>query len=170
MGCFGLGITKESEMAKDTPSMAKNKIRRSLSAIIDPHPTAAEVNELWSYFASSCAYCGVGIDRASRTGHMDHVDSSALGGSNRVHNHVLACAKCNGDEKREEHWISFLTRKAGSNAEERRMRIEAWAARGSKAPGIDPAVRAQAEAIIERTLGSFDDAVSQLRRLRSTGI
>jgi len=99
-------------MAKNTPSMAKNMIKRSLLAVIDPHPSKAEVELLWKYFQSSCAYCGVEIPRESRTGHMDHVVSSALGGSNSIYNHVLSCSRCNGDEKKEESWQSFLTRKA----------------------------------------------------------
>lgn len=39
-------------MVKDTPPMAKNKIKRSLGAILDPHPSKKEENALWDYFDS----------------------------------------------------------------------------------------------------------------------
>ena len=153
-------------MLKDTPSMAKNKIRRSLASILDPHPSTAQISELWSYFKASCAYCGQAIERASRTGHLDHVESSASGGSNSIHNHVLACAKCNGDEKRDEHWGSFLERKAGVEAPNRRKRVEAWLARAGLESVIEPAKRAEADAIIEQAVKSFNEAVNNMRRLR----
>lgn len=44
-------------MPKYTPSMAKNKMKRSLVAIYDPLPTKKEVETLWEYFNSSCATC-----------------------------------------------------------------------------------------------------------------
>lgn len=86
-------------MAKDTPSMAKNKIRRSLIAICDPHPSRKEVDALWAYFDSQCAYCRKPLDRASRVGHMDHLIPTTEGGSNSIFNHALSCGKCNGDDK-----------------------------------------------------------------------
>jgi len=72
-------------MAKDAPSMVKNKMRRCFQAVIEPHPSKSDIDSLWEYFDSSCAYCGVKIDRGSRTGHVDHVVSSAAGGSNDIH-------------------------------------------------------------------------------------
>jgi hypothetical protein len=45
--------------------MAKNKMRRCLAAILDPHPSGAEVEELWDYFQSSCAYCGIPLAHIS---------------------------------------------------------------------------------------------------------
>lgn len=153
--------------AKDTPSMAKNKIRRSLLAIIDPHPSRLAVDGLWKYFQSSCAYCGIAIARDARNGHLDHVVSSALGGSNCIHNHVLACARCNGDEKREESWESFLTRKDTDPAlaAERHAQISNWLARNATASAA-PELRAKVDAIISRVLADFDAAVGELRELR----
>jgi 5-methylcytosine-specific restriction endonuclease McrA len=154
-------------MAKDTPSMAKNKMRRSLLAIVDPHPSPTEIDLLWSYFQSCCAYCGVTITRDSRTGHVDHVVSSALGGSNCIYNHVLSCARCNGDDKREEPWESFLAKKVSDRAlfAERHARISTWL---SRSPGrsIPPDVRAHIDAIIDQAIGDFDSAVQELRALR----
>lgn len=155
-------------MAKNTPSMAKNMIRRSLLAIIDPYPSKAEIDLLWHYFQSSCAYCGVEIPRESRTGHMDHVVSSALGGSNSIYNHVLSCSRCNGDEKREESWVSFLTRKVTCQSllSERRSKISQWLA---QLPAQTPEmqyVQSKVESIINNTLNNFDVAVKELRALR----
>lgn len=156
--------------AKYTPSMAKNKIRRSLVAILEPYPSAEETDALWQHFGSCCAYCGRGIERALRTGHLDHVVSAATGGSNGIHNHVLACASCNGDEKREEAWRSFLNRKAESAqvALERSGHIEAWLAQ-AKPSGVRPEVKRQAEAIIAEAVASYEQAVAKVRALRSVG-
>ncbi|MGH8387126.1 MAG: HNH endonuclease [Pseudomonas sp.] len=154
-------------MAKDTPSMAKNKMRRCLAAILDPHPSPSEIEELWNYFQSSCAYCGVPLIRASRSGHLDHVESSASGGSNAIHNYLLSCNRCNGDEKREEEWQRFLARKVTDRdlASERHAHISAWIERACDVP-FDPAAKAQAEIIISQALESFDEAVKKLRALR----
>jgi hypothetical protein len=150
--------------------MAKNKIRRSLAAILDPHPSAKAVDELWKYFNEKCAYCGVLIDRKSRTGHIDHLVSSALGGSNDIHNHVLSCARCNGDEKREEAWQSFLSRKAPDPivAKERTDRVLAWLSKAKPAsPNMNSADRAQA--IVQSAIDAYDLAVAQMRALRKGG-
>lgn len=154
-------------MAKDTPSMAKNKMRRCFAAILDPHPSGAEVEELWNYFQSSCAYCGIPLARTSRTGHLDHIVSSAMGGSNGIHNHLLSCNKCNGDEKRDEDWQSFLARKVMDSdlASERHAHISVWIGRACDEP-FDPSAKAQAEIIISQALESFDESVKKLRALR----
>jgi len=147
--------------------MAKNKMRRSLLAIVDPHPSRTEIDLLWSYFQSCCAYCGVTIPRDSRTGHIDHVVSSALGGSNCIYNHVLSCARCNGDDKREEPWESFLAKKVCDTAlfTERHARISTWLSRSSGSL-LPPDTRAHVDAIIGHAIGSFDSAVQELRALR----
>jgi hypothetical protein len=157
--------------AKDTPSMAKNRIKRALIAIIDPHPSRAEIDGLWSYFQSACAYCGTVISRETRTGYLDHVVSAALGGSNCIHNHVLACARCNGDEKREEFWESFLAKKAAGPAlaAERHGQISSWIGR-SATVSAGPELRAKADTIINQALADFDAAVGELRELRKRDI
>lgn len=155
-------------MPKDTPSMAKNKMRRCLTAILDPHPSAVQVVELWNYFHFSCAYCGIPLDRIFRNGHLDHVVPAAAGGSNEIHNSVLSCHRCNGDEKREEEWQSFLSRKVANDvlAERRHAHISAWIEKGGNESVLDPFVRAQAESIIAEALADFDKAVKKLRLLR----
>ena len=37
-------------MAKVTPSMAKNQIKRSLLQIIDTHPNKSQKQQVWNYF------------------------------------------------------------------------------------------------------------------------
>lgn len=158
-------------MAKDTPSMAKNKMRRCLLAILDPHPSPAEISELWTYFQSSCAYCGIPLDRSIRAGHLDHIVSTAVGGSNGIHNYLLSCGKCNGDEKREEDWQSFLGRKVTDKmlAADRHSHISTWIARGGGRTVLDQPVKNEAESIIAQALGDFDIAVKKLRALRHAG-
>ncbi len=155
-------------MQKDTASMAKNKIKRSLNAICDPHPTKSEENTLWEYFDEQCAYCGKPIERNSRTGHLDHLISSAEGGSNSIYNHALSCATCNGDEKREESWHSFLSRRARSAEalKARRSKIEQWLA---KVPQTicDQDFASKRDRIIQEALENFDASVKKMRELRA---
>jgi hypothetical protein len=156
-------------MPKDTPSMAKNKMRRSLGAILDPHPSRHDVDRLWAYFNSSCAYCGVRIPRESRGGHLDHVVAASLGGGNSIHNFVLSCARCNGDEKREAPWESFLADKCPHSevASQRRGRIFDWLSHAP--PGnITLETMGQYDAIVSEALASFDAAVRKVRSLRSS--
>jgi len=143
-------------------SQAKNIMRRTLSEIVDPGPTASEKNELWEHFQSCCAFCGVSIARESRTGHIDHLDSD---GGNGPGNRVLACARCNGDEKRERPWQKFLVEKSEDDGvlAERRTRIEEWVAQHARrttetSPGAAAAYR-EAEQIIDE----FHAACTKLR-------
>ncbi|WP_189475078.1 HNH endonuclease [Halioglobus pacificus] len=147
--------------------MAKNKIKRSLGAICDPHPSKAEEKELWEYFDSQCAYCGVSIERDSRTGHLDHLVPISEGGTNSIFNHVLSCAKCNGDEKREEEWESFLKSKSVSLDvyEQRKNRISQWLQRAPKGVN-EPDIVAVRASIINKALADFDGAVARMRELR----
>lgn len=156
-------------MPKDTPSMAKNKMRRCFAAILDPHPPEKEIDKLWEFFQSSCAYCGISIDRASRTGHLDHVISTSSGGNNGIHNHVLSCSRCNGDEKREELWETFLLCKVASTelALERKAKIEAWLHGAPDRQNLSEESRAIADQAIHNAMQSFDQAVEVLRRLRA---
>ena len=141
--------------------------QRSLGAICDPHPSKKEENALWEYFEFQCAYCGVSIERASRTGHLDHLVPTSEGGTNSIYNHALSCAKCNGDEKREEEWLSFLEDKSPSPGvyELRKNRLTQWLQRAPK--GItDPKVIALRESIVNKAIADFDVAVAQMRDLR----
>lgn len=52
-----------------------------------------------------CFYCGVKLTIDEAT--VDHFRSKALGGSNRLHNTVISCAKCN-NEKADKPYGEFL--------------------------------------------------------------
>lgn len=155
-------------MTKDTPSMAKNKMKRSLTAIYDPHPSKIEIDGLWGYFNSCCAYCNKPINRESRIGHIDHLIPSSEGGSNNIHNHALACATCNGDEKREESWISFLEKKSDNNQIfiERKEKIEKWLMLAPTSQ-TEQLIVIEAEKIIEEAIKNFEHSVEKMRALRA---
>ncbi|SQD77951.1 HNH endonuclease [Moritella yayanosii] len=154
-------------MAKDTPSIAKNKIKRSLSAILDPHPSTKEVTMLWAYFENSCVYCDLKMERKSRIGHLDHVVAQADGGNNSISNYVLSCAKCNGDEKREMDWLLFLNQKS-DNADilaTRKLKIENWLKKNTNV-NFEATDIEEAEKIIAVALAQFDESVKAMRSLR----
>ena len=143
-------------------SQAKNIMRRTISEIVDPGLTRGEKDELWSHFESSCAFCGEHIERAGRTGHIDHLESS---GGNGPRNRVLACARCNGDEKRERDWREFLGEKCDDPVvlEHRRALIQTWVdthpeRHRAESPAVEEALR-DAEQLVE----DFHAACTRLR-------
>tara|TARA_R110002072_G_scaffold301652_1_gene481860 strand:+ start:1523 stop:1999 length:477 start_codon:yes stop_codon:yes gene_type:complete len=149
---------------KDTPSMAKNKMKRAFRAIIDPLPKEAEKKQLWDYFDSRCAYCDTSIERGSRKGHLDHAIPTSEGGTNSIHNHVLSCDICNGDEKRDTPWQDFLHQKAGAAAPTRERLIRKWLEQAPAA--LPPEMEKRASDIASQALDAFDAATEQLRNLR----
>lgn len=148
--------------------MAKNGMRRALRALFDTLPTPAEQARLWAYFDSSCAYCGQTLVLSERLGHIDHLVAHSMGGTNNIHNHVLACSRCNGDEKREEDWEVFLERKVAALdvRAARHARIKTWMEQTPPASLPDQEMREAAEAIIARAVLDFEAAVEQMRALR----
>ena len=152
--------------------MAKNKMRRCFAAILDPHPTKSEVKKLWEYFSSRCAYCGITIELLSRTGHIDHAVSSSSGGGNGIHNHVLSCSRCNGDEKREESWESFLERKCQNQIElaERKQRILKWLVFSKRLEEVSPEAQIEAEKVESVAIEAFEAAVEKLRKIRAAKV
>ena len=154
-------------MIKDSPAMAKNKIKKSLKAIIDPYPSKKEVDFLWSYFESKCAYCGIELLRKERKGHQDHIISSAVGGTNEVHNFVLSCSICNGDEKREKDWLTFLREKLTDNNiyNARKNKIESWRAL-CKGNQNDNKLNEEIDGIINQALSSFEESIAKIRALK----
>jgi 5-methylcytosine-specific restriction endonuclease McrA len=104
---------EEASMPKrKTPSYAKNIIRNTLREIVDPVPSEGEILDLWETFGSKCAYCNRPLEQGARQGHIDHLVSTIADGTNHISNRVLACSRCNGDEKRDQNWIEFLRLKA----------------------------------------------------------
>lgn len=112
-------------MVVPTVSNAKNRMRRVINAILDPPPRNEQ--PIWDHFDSACAYCGLELDRRGRKAHMDH---AAANGGNQLGNLILSCAICNGDEKLNEHWRTFLERKVADPdlRAARIKRIEEWIA------------------------------------------
>jgi 5-methylcytosine-specific restriction endonuclease McrA len=155
-------------MSKDIPSIAKNKIKRSLRAIIDPLPSKKEISSLWEYFENSCAYCNVKIDPDSRLGHLDHVIAQSDRGNNSIYNHVLSCAKCNGDEKREMDWKIFLKQKL-VNSEKfniQKLKIENWLEKNNIVK-IELKRKEKVDKIIADALAQFDISVQSMRALKN---
>jgi len=101
-----------------TPSQARNAIKKSLKALVDPKPTKEEKEQIWRYFENECGYCGCSLDPKGRQAHLDHLIADADGGSNRLCNLILTCAICNGDEKRELAWQEFLLQKCNDETPE----------------------------------------------------
>lgn len=143
-------------------SQAKNIMRRTISEIVDSRLTRAQKDELWEHFGSSCAFCGEHIERTSRTGHVDHLESS---GGNGPKNRVLACARCNGDEKRERDWREFLGEKCESAdlLAQRQSLIEAWVAKHPERNGEMSREVEEALQEAERLVEEFHAACIRLR-------
>jgi len=121
---------------------------------------------LWEYFESSCAYCGSLLERDSRTGHLDHLVPATESGSNNIHNHALSCARCNGDEKREESWQFFLEKKAKTPTllKSRKEKIENWISLGPQKER-DKGFNSEVNTIIEEAIENFEQSVTKMREL-----
>lgn len=147
---------------KHTVSQAKNRMRRTIAEILDPSPF--DLAPLWAHFESSCAYCGRGLDRSRREGHMDHAEPR---GGNHLGNLVLACGACNGDEKREEPWDVFLDRKATNPVVRaaRSARIRAWIVAHPAATLEESAAVAAKRAELEQLIDDFAQRCNELKAL-----
>jgi len=147
-------------MPEMTVGQAKNSMRRAARAIVEGKLTGTEKAAIWAFFGGECAYCGKKLDRSLREGHLDHADPTA---GNHLGNRVLSCGPCNGNEKREEPWESFLARKAPEHEKQRAAKIGDWAAR-NPAPAVaqEPEVEA-ARLAVEAAIAQFDAACAGLR-------
>jgi hypothetical protein len=147
---------------KNTVSQAKNRMHRTLKEILDPGPHS--VDAVWEHFESRCAYCGKELSRDHRDGHVDHADPD---GGNGLGNLVLACGSCNGDEKREESWQSFLRRKTPDDAlfAEREQCIRAWLDQHPRRSLEDSPEIARAREEIEDLIEEFAAKCAELKEL-----
>jgi hypothetical protein len=153
-------------MPKVTPSYAKNVIRRALLSVVDVPPTPAQVEKAWAFFGFACAYCGRALDRKNRDGHLDHLVSATTGGPNHICNRVLSCGPCNGDEKREKEWETFLAEKISDQdlLRVRRTKIGEWVRLMSADNSAIPKDLSQlVEREISSAIKSFDDAIRKIR-------
>lgn len=145
-------------------SKARNTIKRALRELIDSSPSMEELDELWEHFQYCCAYCGLKLLRDGRAGTLDHLDSSATGGSAAIGNRALSCGTCNGDEKREMAWREFLAFKCQDPTERlaREALILGWQQRNPYSKVKVKLQVAWATACRE-ALAAFDNAVDSLR-------
>tara|TARA_R110002167_G_scaffold29013_22_gene97062 strand:- start:781 stop:1245 length:465 start_codon:yes stop_codon:yes gene_type:complete len=153
-----------------TPSQARNAIRRSLKALIDPKPTPQQKAHIWAHFQHQCAYCGCPLKPSERKAHIDHLIAESEGGSNQLCNLILTCPTCNGDEKREHAWQAFLLEKCGIDQKkyaDRRDRISQWQSEQGGAATLTPLQQALVGEAFDRVNDSFTSAVKQLRQSRS---
>jgi HNH endonuclease len=159
-------------MGKMTPPQARNAIRRAIIGTVDAYPNDLQIDRIWSFFGSSCAYCGRSLVRGKREAHIDHLVPSGLGGSNALSNFVLSCGNCNGDEKREENWESFLRRKVPDNGTFRRRKrsIESWITTCSDATPCDADLLKIANREADRVISSFNAALKKVRSLKTGGV
>jgi hypothetical protein len=151
------------------PPQARNSIKKALWGLLDKPLKGSQLDEIWHFFDSQCAYCGVPLDRSRREGHADHLVSVSIGGTNSMSNFVLSCGKCNGDDKRETDWEPFLAQRNPDSRmrDERRQRIVGWIELNKGAvPHRDPVLVALVESQVSKALECFNQAVANVREAR----
>lgn len=154
-----------------TPAYTKNVIRRSIRELIDPGPNKKDVDTIWAYFDSSCAYCGKSLDRADKQGHIDHLLPASEGGANGLSNRVLSCAMCNEKEKLDSDWRQFLELKVDDDTvrAERLGRIEAWIERnGHHALKLSDDLLQRTDAATQRIIDCYEEEVKIIRTYKNT--
>src|SRR5438105_15521007 len=149
---------------RTTPSQVKNIIRRGLRSLVDAELDSLQSSQVWTFFGSMCAYCGVLLDKNKREGHLDHLVSSSAGGSNHLSNRVLSCGSCNGDQKRELPWNEFLRLKNPDAIayRERHCRILKWIETAGK-PNFESTQLDLVARETKRVIQVFDDACATIR-------
>jgi 5-methylcytosine-specific restriction endonuclease McrA len=153
-----------------SPSWAKNVAKQVLWTAIDRELKDHEIDLLWAYFSDGCAYCGSVLTRGGNGAHKDHVVPVESGGTNHISNRVLACARCNEKEKRDEDWNSFLRKKAGEDAvfERRKKKIEDW--KRQHADSLVPlsaSVRQTWKEEKERLAREFDISLARMKEAKN---
>ena len=103
----------------------------------------------------------------ARIGHLDHVIPASEGGSNHVSNFVLSCPGCNGDDKRELDWETFLVEVSKGEFETRRAKIQAWLDRGTEGQReLSTEKLAVLGRVTEEAKAAVTRAADELRALR----
>ncbi len=148
-------------MKRKSLSQAKNLMRRALRDLVDPPASESEQERLRIHFHDKCAYCGA--PARHRQGHIDHAEP---GEGNSAGNLLLACAACNGDEKREMGWEEFLKVKCSVDTEKFdacRARILDWMHQHPRVPKqISPEI-VEAMVLAEDAIRVFEEAYNRLR-------
>ncbi len=148
--------------------IAKNAMRRAVADLLSRPLTPQQKDQIWEFFDSHCAYCDKFVDRMLRHGHMDHLDCTAAGGGKYISNRVLACKECNGNEKRDLEWQSFLRSKSpnGSSFKKRREKIRKWQKQFPKVKPIVLYPEAQeAKVAVDAAIAQFEQAFKRFRSL-----
>lgn len=156
-------------MPAPTPGYVKNMISRSLREIVDPSPTKANVEKIWKFFDSECAYCGKQVDKLKKEGHIDHLFPASLGGPNHISNRVLSCVKCNEAEKLDGEWHEFILKK-NKDPEVARKRIaliREWQEINEK-PVLDKEKLQKIEELGDLVAVYYDVQVKKARKLRQS--
>jgi CRISPR/Cas system Type II protein with McrA/HNH and RuvC-like nuclease domain len=155
-------------MPAPTPGYVKNMIRRSVREIVEPSPTKKDEQKIWDFFGSGCAYCGKKLNKGYKEGHIDHLVSSSLGGSNHISNRVLSCANCNEKEKLDMPWEKFLTQKNPdkSIASRRKDKILKWLSM-HKTVIIKKEILDEIESLSNEVVDFYDKNVKLARQLRN---
>ncbi len=156
-------------MPAPTPGYVKNIIRRSLREIVDPSPSKKQEQKIWDFFNSRCAYCGNKVHKEYKEGHMDHLVSSSIGGSNQISNRVLSCAPCNEKEKLDMPWEQFLAQKCEDKSveAERKDKILKWQ-KIHKEFILSKEILAKIKSLGDDIAVLYDEKVKQARGLRRT--
>lgn len=149
-------------MKAKTLGQAKNLMRRALADLLDRLPGESEQRRLREHFEHRCAYCSA--PAGLRDGHIDHAEPK---GGNSIGNLLLACKVCNGDEKREMHWETFLQKKCGADRplyEQRWQRIRAWMNNNPRPPKVNPPEVEAALQSAYAAIDTFAKAFDEVRR------
>ena len=148
------------------PSWVKNVSRRVLWAAIEKDIDKKERKAMREFFFDKCAYCEEPLGSRWHADHLIPIDDK--GGFNHISNRVPACAKCNEQEKREQNWLTFLTRKCGDGQslqfKNRKRAIESWSATHyGKIPRISKKQRALWKRETDRVAAAIDASWKTLK-------
>lgn len=152
--------------ANYSPSFAKNIIRRSLTAVLDPHPTKSQLAQLVHHFGDACAYCGNRIHAYPKDAQLDHIDPN---GPNNISNRLYACEDCNEKEKRDANWREFLRSKSKADAEfdTRAQLIQQWLdMHAGVYVELHDTTRTELETQIDAVVAAFDKSLATIRSMR----
>ena len=154
-------------MPAPTPPYVKNMIRRSLREIIEPSPKKKEISLIWEFFNHECAYCGKQLNKEKKEGHIDHLISASLRGSNHISNRVLSCADCNEKEKLDMDWEKFLIQKNRCNTLllKRKGKILKWQEKYKKVI-LNKKIIDKIESLGNEVSFFYDEKVKEIRNLK----
>lgn len=155
-----------------TPSYVKNIIRRSLREVVDPSPSKKDERKIWEFFNSECAYCGKKLRKEHhKEGHIDHLVTSSLGGSNYISNRVLSCASCNEEEKLDMPWEKFLIQKNPNQnlLTKRKEKILHWQKLHKKV-SLNKATIDRIEKIGNEVVAFYDKKIKMARNLKNKNL